>query len=96
MESLALDLRHALRALRRQPVYGVAAVLTLALGLGGVLICVGLFDIVLLRQLPYPRADRLYALSATVPGPSGEPACCRRWSFSACASRRARSSRSKR
>ena len=43
------DLRHAIRGLRRQPAFSLAAMLTLALGLG---LAIGLFaivDAVLLR-----------------------------------------------
>jgi putative ABC transport system permease protein len=54
-----LDVRWAVRALRRAPAPTVAAVLTLALGIG---VNAAIFTVVraqLLRPLPYPHADRL-------------------------------------
>jgi predicted permease len=64
VHSLAVDLRIALRALRRRPSYSVVAVLTLgmAIGLNGLIF--GLVDAVLLEPLPYPAAERLVFLSS--------------------------------
>ena len=56
------DLRHAIRGLRRQPGFSLAATLTLALGLG---LAVGLFavvDAVLLQPLPFADQDDLVVL----------------------------------
>src|SRR5918995_1233087 len=67
------DIRHIIRALARRPAFSAAAILTMALGLGAVTAIVAVADMVLLRPLPYPRSDRLYSLSATLPGPAGQP-----------------------
>ena len=73
IDVVASDVRHILRSLARRPACSAAAILTMALGLGAVTAIVAVADMVLLRPLPYPRANRLYALSATLPGPAGQP-----------------------
>jgi putative ABC transport system permease protein len=59
VESTWRDLRHAARVLRARPAYTLAAVASLALGIG---VCTAVFsavDGVLLRPLAYPEADRI-------------------------------------
>ncbi len=53
------DLRAAVRALARKPGFALLAIGTLALGIGGNAAIFSMIDRVLLRPLPYPRADRL-------------------------------------
>ncbi len=60
------SLRLAARRLRRAPAFAVAAVLTLALGIGGTIAVFTVVNGVLLQPLPYPRADRLVDLSHTL------------------------------
>ena len=53
------DLRFTLRSLRRQPLFSLACVAVLALGIGVNAAIFTITDWILLRPLPYPDADRL-------------------------------------
>ena len=59
MPSLVPDFRYALRGLRRQPGFTLAAVVTLALGIGANAAVFRVAWQVVLKPLPYPQADRL-------------------------------------
>ena len=62
MKRIVDDLRLAARAHLRSPGFAVAAVLTLALGLGATTAVFSVVDAVLLRTLPYADPDRLVTL----------------------------------
>jgi putative ABC transport system permease protein len=74
VRDLRIEVRQTVRSLSRQPVFAIASVLTLALGLGATTAILTVADRVLLRTLPYPRPERLYLVRATLPGPDGNPA----------------------
>jgi putative ABC transport system permease protein len=65
MTNLVSDLRFAARMLRKHPLTTAAAVLSLALGIGGTTAIFSVFDTVLLRPLPYADPDRLVAVWAS-------------------------------
>jgi len=56
------DLRYAFQSLRSSPGFTTVALLTLALGIGGVATIFTLFDQVLLRPLPYEESGQLVEL----------------------------------
>jgi predicted permease len=60
MRDLMGNIRYALRQFRSSPVFTVAAVLTLALGIGGATAIFTLIDAVMLRSLPVGDPGRLY------------------------------------
>jgi len=53
MSAMAAELRHALRALRARPAFALAAILTLALGIGANSAIFSLVEALLVRPLPY-------------------------------------------
>lgn len=65
LESLAQDLRHTMRTLRKSPVFTLVAVVSLGLGIGANTAIFSLIDALLLRELPVREPQRLYSLSQT-------------------------------
>jgi putative ABC transport system permease protein len=65
LESLLQDIRFGLRMLRKNPGFTAVAVLTLALGIGATTAIFTLVYSTLLRDLPYPEADRIIAIHDT-------------------------------
>jgi len=70
--SLSQDLKAALRQLARKPFGNSVAAATLALGIGSSVALFSLVDAVLLRPLPYPKADQLVAVWDSRPE-AGQP-----------------------
>jgi len=63
IDSLATDVRNALRGLVQKPGFTIAVILTLALGIGANAVVFALVNAVVLRPLPYPDSDRIISLS---------------------------------
>src|ERR1035441_10626667 len=80
LESLVTDLRFGWRQLYRNKVTSVAAVLSLALGMGSCVAAFRLIDALLWRPLPVAHADRLFALTRQVIGFDGKPVETGYWS----------------
>ena len=73
MDSLAGDLRAALRVFRRSPGLALAVVLTLGVGIGATTAVFTFVSGVLLRPLPYPASERLAVICETSPQGSDAP-----------------------
>ena len=62
LEDLYRDAGYTLRALRREPGFAAAALLTLAMGIGATTLMFTIVNGVLLTPLPYPEPERLLTL----------------------------------
>ena len=67
LDTLRHDARYAVRGFRRNPVFTVTAVITLALGIGATTAVFSVVDRILFRALPYADPDRLVSVGLTAP-----------------------------
>ena len=65
MNTVISDVRYALRSFFKSPVFTLAALLCLALGIGANTAIFSVLNAVVLRPLPYPEPERLVALQET-------------------------------
>lgn len=75
------SIHHTLRALMRTPTISLAAVVTLALGIGATTAIFGVVDAAMLQPLPWPGSDRLMDLSLTMRSPDVPDARSMVWSY---------------
>jgi predicted permease len=73
-ETFCQDVRFGVRQLRRNPVFAVAAILTLGIGIGANSAIFSFVNSVLLRPLPYPQPDRLTVIWSDLGNSSRAPA----------------------
>jgi hypothetical protein len=67
MPTLTRDLRYAMRQLRNAPGFTIAAILTLALGIGATTAIFSVVHGLLLASLPFHDAARLVIVGESVP-----------------------------
>ncbi|HKV98412.1 MAG TPA: ABC transporter permease [Vicinamibacterales bacterium] len=73
MRDSLLDLRYAVRALRRAPIFTLVATLTLALGIGATTAVFTVVNGVVIKPLPFREADALVSLKHTAADLNGGP-----------------------
>ena len=67
LETIGMDIRYAFRRLAKSPGFAIAAVLTLALGIGATTAIFSAAYALLLRSLPFQHADRIIGIYETHP-----------------------------
>ena len=68
IDSFSWTLRYSVRGLQRRPAFTIAAVITLALGIGATTAIFSVVYSVLIKPLPYPNADELISINPAAPG----------------------------
>lgn len=71
LETFIQDLRYGARTLARTPGFTLAAILTLALGIGANAAVFSVVNAVLLRPLPYPEPERILQMTRRYPQGDG-------------------------
>jgi len=67
MGTVAQDVRYALRGFKRNPVFTIAVIATLMVGIGATTAVFSVVDRILFRSLPYAHDDRLVSVGLVAP-----------------------------
>ena len=67
LKAVLSDARYGLRQLRKSPVFAVTAILTLAMGIGGMTAVFSVVDAILFRPLPFKDSGQLISLHEWIP-----------------------------
>jgi predicted permease len=67
MGTVEQDVRYALRGFRRNPMFTIAVIATLAVGIGATTAVFSVVDRILFRSLPYAHDDRLVSVGLVAP-----------------------------
>jgi len=70
--TVAQDVRYALRGFRRNPVFTITVIATLALGIGATTAVFSVVDRILFRALPYAHDDRVVSVGLVLPSAKEE------------------------
>jgi predicted permease len=81
LETFVQDARYGARSLRRTPAFTLAAVVTLALGMGATSAIFSVVNAVLLKPLPYPEPERIVQMFRNAGGGLQEGLDARRFQF---------------
>jgi predicted permease len=65
LRGVSQDVRHAMRALRRQPAFSVTAILTLALGIGATTAMFSVVNGVVIKPLAYPESENVVTVGVS-------------------------------
>ena len=68
LDDLSADVRHGVRLLRKNALFSATVIVTLMLGIGATSTIFAIVNSVLLRPLPYPRAERIVSITETHKG----------------------------
>ncbi|MGC1619978.1 MAG: ABC transporter permease [Candidatus Acidiferrum sp.] len=71
IENFLMDVRYGLRMLRRNPVFTVVGLLTIAIGIGANAAVFSVVNSVLLKPLHYPKSKELVSFHQVAPGAAG-------------------------
>src|SRR4029453_17703011 len=67
LQSISQDIRYSLRGFRREPIFALAAIAMLTIGIGATTAVFSVVDRILFRPLSYPESDMLVSIGLIAP-----------------------------